>query len=106
AVLGARPAPAFVEVGRAARAWWERPAAALRRALPDPALVRAAAVVVGGFGVARLLGFAFQVAAGRILAPADYGRLTYALAVAGVLSVLVTTAPLGLSRALARHAGD
>jgi O-antigen/teichoic acid export membrane protein/glycosyltransferase involved in cell wall biosynthesis len=118
--LRARAGPApFVEVGAVARpavlpvriagAAARRSApwvGALRRLAPESAFLRSSLAVLVGFGLARLLGFAFQVTAGRLLAPPDYGRLTYALAVAAVLSVLLTTAPLGLSRFLARHAGD
>ncbi|HZU15918.1 MAG TPA: oligosaccharide flippase family protein, partial [Candidatus Dormibacteraeota bacterium] len=99
-----RPLPAFVEL-RPPPPRWE-----LRRRLgglmPDPGLLRSSLAVLLGFGLAKLFGFLFQVAAGRLLDPAGYGRLSYALAVATVLSVLLTTAPLGLSRFLARHEGD
>ena len=60
--------------------------------------------MVVGFGLARALGFLFQVTSGRVLGPEAYGTLGYALAVANVASVLLTTAPLGLSRFLARSA--
>jgi O-antigen/teichoic acid export membrane protein len=103
--LGAAPAGAALR-SRELAARLRELAGVLRGLLPEGAFVRSSLAVVAGFGVARLLGFAFQVAAGRLLAPGDYGRLTYALAVAAVLSVLLTTAPLGLSRFLARHAED
>jgi O-antigen/teichoic acid export membrane protein len=77
-----------------------------RRVRPERLLLRSSAVVLGGFSVARLLGFLFAVAAGRILAPADFGRMTYALTVVAVASVLLTSAPVGLSRFLSRHAGE
>jgi O-antigen/teichoic acid export membrane protein/glycosyltransferase involved in cell wall biosynthesis len=98
---------AFVELrppsvpGLAARVW-----RGVRRLAPDGALIRASFAVLLGFGAARLIGFLFQVVAGRLLGPAGYGQLTYALAVAGVLSVLLTTAPVGLSRFLSRHHGN
>jgi O-antigen/teichoic acid export membrane protein len=79
---------------------------ALRRLAPERVLVRASIGVLLGFGLARALGFGFQVVAGRALSPAGYGRLTYALAVANVATVLLTTAPLGLSRFLSRSEGD
>src|SRR5579875_1427841 len=104
--LVARPVPVFVEL----RPPSPPPRWSLRRRLgelvPDPALLRSSFAVLLGFGLAKLFGFLFQVAAGRLLDPAGYGRLSYALAVATVLSVLLTTAPLGLSRFLARHEGD
>ena len=80
--------------------------AALERFGPEPLLVRSSASVLVGFGLARALGFLFQVTAGRLLSPDGYGRLTYAFAVANVASVLLTTAPLGLSRFLSRSAGN
>jgi O-antigen/teichoic acid export membrane protein len=105
AMLGAGqplPEPGHV-VLRPARA---RLVTAARRLLPEPAFLRSSAVVFGGFGVARLLGFLFSVAAARLLAPADYGRMAYALAVAGVAAVLLNAAPTGLSRFLVRADGD
>jgi O-antigen/teichoic acid export membrane protein len=77
-----------------------------RRLLPEPAFLRSSAVVFGGFGVARLLGFLFSVAAARVLAPADYGRMAYALAISGVAAVLLNAAPTGLARFLVRAEGD
>ncbi|HKF78900.1 MAG TPA: glycosyltransferase, partial [Candidatus Dormibacteraeota bacterium] len=79
--------------------------AVLGRLGPEGMLVRASAAVLAGFGLARAFGFLFQVVAGRELSPVGYGRLTYALAVANVAAVLLTTAPLGLSRFLSRS-GD
>ena len=81
-------------------------ASRLRRAVPDLELVRKSAVVLSGFSVARLLGFLFAVAAARLLAPADFGRMTYALALAAIAGVLISAAPCGLSRYLARHRDD
>src|SRR5207237_4280150 len=75
----------------------------LRRERP---LVSSSFAVLVGFGFARALGFLFQVTAGRALSPDGYGQLTYALAVANVAAVLITTAPLGLSRFLSRSGGD
>jgi O-antigen/teichoic acid export membrane protein/glycosyltransferase involved in cell wall biosynthesis len=68
-------------------------------------LVHASAAVLAGFGLARVLGFLFQVVAGRTLSTDGFGLLTYALAVANIAAVLITTAPLGLSRFLSRSAG-
>src|SRR5207237_6059071 len=62
--------------------------------------------VLVGYGVARVLGFAFQVVAGHLLSPTNFGRLSYALAAATIASVMLSTAPLGLSRFLSRHADN
>jgi O-antigen/teichoic acid export membrane protein len=78
----------------------------VRRLLPEPAFLRSSAVVFAGFGVARTLGFLFSVAAARVLPPADYGRMAYALAVASVAAVLLNAAPTGLSRYLVRAERD
>jgi O-antigen/teichoic acid export membrane protein len=111
--LAARSAaaqPVVELVAGAARGRGPRWPAGLERAArllaPDGVLVRSSLAVVVGFGLARALGFLFQVVAGRSLGPDGYGRLGYALAVANVAAVLLTTAPLGLSRYLARSAGD
>src|SRR5262249_28760172 len=53
------------------------------RLLPEPAFLRSSALVFAGFGAARLLGFLFSVAAARVLTAPDYGRMAYALAIAG-----------------------
>ncbi|MDR0358894.1 MAG: hypothetical protein LBJ87_05445, partial [bacterium] len=55
--------------------------AILRRVMLDRGLLRASAIVFGGVSFARLLAFLFYIAAARLLAPADYGLLAYALAV-------------------------
>jgi len=78
----------------------------LNRLAPEIDLVRSSAVVFAGFSVARLLGFLFSVAAARLLAPSDFGRLTYALALSTIASVLLSTSPVGLSRFLARNSDD
>lgn len=78
----------------------------LRKYKPEAGLVRSSAVVFAGFATARALGFLFSVAAARILAPLDYGRLTYALAVVTIASVFVSSSPIGLSRFLARNRSD
>ena len=62
-------------------------------------------VLLAGDSFARLLGFLFAVAAARLLTPAGYGRISYALAVAAIVSVLTVNSPFGLSRFLARHQG-
>jgi O-antigen/teichoic acid export membrane protein len=78
----------------------------LRKYTPEPGLLRSSAVVFAGFATARALGFLFSVAAARILAPLDYGRLTYALAVVTIASVFISSSPIGLSRFLARNQHD
>jgi O-antigen/teichoic acid export membrane protein/glycosyltransferase involved in cell wall biosynthesis len=79
---------------------------AIRGIGPERVLVRSGIAVAAGFGLARALGLAFQVTVGRLLPVDGYGRLTYALAVANVAAVLLTTAPLGLSRFLSRSQGN
>lgn len=69
-------------------------------------LVGASAVIFVGFGAASLLGFVFLVVAARLLGPAEFGQVAYALAVAELAAVLVTTAPFGLSSFLARYRED
>jgi O-antigen/teichoic acid export membrane protein len=75
-------------------------------ALFDRSLFRSSAIVFTGMAVARLLGFLFSVAAARLLTPANYGLLAYALAIATISSVLIGNAPTGLSRFVARHERD
>jgi stage V sporulation protein B len=77
------------------------------RTLPlDRTLLRSSAVVLAGSGVARLLGFLFYVAAARLLGPAEYGVLAYALAILTAASILLTNSQGGLARFLARHHQD
>jgi O-antigen/teichoic acid export membrane protein len=71
---------------------------------PDGALLRSSTIVFAGTTAARLLGFLFSVAAARVLAPASYGQLAYALAIVTISSILIGNAPTGLSRFMARHA--
>src|SRR2546426_867289 len=75
----------------------------LTQRIPDLGLVRSSAVVLAGDSLARALGFLFAVAAARLLTPSGYGHISYALAVAAIVSVLTVNAPFGLSRFLARH---
>ncbi|MDQ6883919.1 MAG: oligosaccharide flippase family protein [Candidatus Dormibacteraeota bacterium] len=77
-----------------------------KQLVPDPGLLRSSAIVLVGDSTARLLGFLFSVAAARLLMPAGYGSIAYALAVAAIVSVLTTNAPAGLGRFLARHQDD
>jgi len=79
------------------------PLRGLRQLVPDVTLLRSSAVVLAGDSLARLLGFLFAVAAARLLTPAGYGHIAYALALAAIVSVLTVNAPFGLSRFLARH---
>ena len=69
-------------------------------------LLQSSSLIFAGFSVARLLGFLFAVVAARVLSPADFGQMSYVLAVATIASVLLSSSPVGLSRFLARHAGD
>ncbi|HET9847222.1 MAG TPA: oligosaccharide flippase family protein [Candidatus Dormibacteraeota bacterium] len=77
-----------------------------RRLGPEGAFVRSAAIVFAGNTTARLLGFVFAVVAARLLLPGGYGLFAYALAVAGIASILVLDAPIGLARSLPRLRGD
>ena len=72
----------------------------------DGGLLRSSTLLFAGNAAARGLGFLFSVSAARILLPADYGLLAYALAVVTIASVLVWNAPTGLSRFLARSRND
>jgi O-antigen/teichoic acid export membrane protein len=69
-------------------------------------LIRSSAVVFAGNSTARLLGFLFSVVAARVLGTQDFGRFAYGLTVASIAAILVTNAPRGLSRFLAREDGD
>jgi O-antigen/teichoic acid export membrane protein len=75
---------------------------ALRRG-GDSVLVRSSALVFAGTAIAKVLGFAFYIAAARLLLPSEYGVVAYALAVVTVASTAVTTCPNGLARFIARH---
>jgi O-antigen/teichoic acid export membrane protein len=68
--------------------------------------IGSSAVIFAGFAAARLLGFLFSVVAARALSPAGFGQVAYALALATIASVLLSSSPVGLSRYLARHADD
>ena len=50
------------------------------RVVSDPGLLRSTAIVFLGDASARMLGFLFSVAAARLLTPAGYGQIAYALA--------------------------
>jgi O-antigen/teichoic acid export membrane protein len=96
-------AAVVVRPAQAARASRAR---ALRRLLPEAALLRSSGILFLGSASARLLGFLFSVAAARLLLPAGYGLLAYALAIANIAAVLITNAPTGLSRFIVRSRGD
>jgi len=66
-------------------------------------LIRSSAVVFAGNSTARLLGFLFSVVAARVLGTQDFGRFAFGLTVASIAAILVTNAPRGLSRFLARE---
>ncbi|MFY9615878.1 MAG: oligosaccharide flippase family protein [Candidatus Dormiibacterota bacterium] len=78
----------------------------LQRAIGRGGIARSASIVFVGGAAARLLGFLFSVATARLLAPAEFGQMTYALAIVAVTSVLMTSAPVGLSRFLSVHRDD
>lgn len=69
-------------------------------------MIRSSALLFVGSAIARFLGFLFSVTAARLLLPADYGLLAYALAIIGVSAILVLNAPRGLSGFLARIRND
>lgn len=78
--------------------------ASLLRRLPwESRLIRSSSVVFVGNAAARALGFVFYVVAARLLQPAEYGTLAYALAILTTASILLTNAPGGLARFLARN---
>jgi O-antigen/teichoic acid export membrane protein len=80
--------------------------ALIRRLVGELSMIRSSAVVFAGSAAARLLGFLFYVAAARLLEPADYGTLAYALAILVTASIFLTNAPGGLARFLARNVDD
>jgi lipopolysaccharide exporter len=69
-------------------------------------LLRRSALLFGSIALARILGFAFSVVTARALSPANFGVVTYALALANIASILLYNSPAGLARALARSPGD
>ncbi len=77
-----------------------------RRFASELELLQSSSLIFAGFSVARLLGFLFSVVAARVLSPTDFGQMSYVLALATIASVLLSSSPAGLSRFLARHAGD
>ncbi len=66
-------------------------------------LIGPSAVILAGTSSARLLGLLFSVAAARLLVPAEFGLLTYALTIVTFSSILIQNAPSGLGRYLSRH---
>ena len=78
----------------------------LRRAVGRGGTAQSAGVVFVGSAAARGLGFLFSVATARLLVPAEFGEMTYVLAIVAVASVLMTSAPVGLSRFLSLHRDD
>lgn len=78
----------------------------VRQLLPDSHLLRTSAVQFGGNATARFLSLLFSLAAARMLGPSEFGRLAFGIAVASSVSILVSNAPRGLSRFLARHHDD
>src|SRR5438105_13692679 len=70
----------------------------LTRRLGAGGLLGSTAIVFAGTALARLLGFFFYVVSARLLLPADYGLLAYALALVLVASILVTTGGNAVAR--------
>lgn len=103
-----KPLPSDSQPAR--RGPWRSPSVAARSLLqwlvPERHLIRSSAIIFFGGVIARLLGFLFSVAAARLLLPANYGLLAYALAIVNISSVLITNAPAGLARFVARYQGD
>lgn len=69
--------------------------------LVDVSFIRSSGILFLGNSAARLLGLLFSIAAARLLSAADYGVLAYGLAVVGIASTFLYTAPGGLTRHLA-----
>jgi len=63
-------------------------------------------MVFVGYTSARVLGFLFAVAAGRLLPAAEFGRLTYAMTVVTIAAALLSSSPIGLARFLAIYHAD
>jgi stage V sporulation protein B len=78
----------------------------LRRLAPQQGLLRSSALLFAGDAAARFLGLLFSVIAARVLLPATYGLFAYGLAVSMIAATLLTNAPNGLARFLARHRND
>ena len=77
-----------------------------RQLFPDSHLLRTSAVQFIVNSTARFLSLLFSLAAARMLAPSDFGRLAFGIAVGSSVALVVGNAPRGLSRFLARHQGD
>jgi O-antigen/teichoic acid export membrane protein len=80
--------------------------AALRLDSLSHVLLRRSALLIASVGLTRVLGFAFSVVTARALSPANFGVVTYALALANIASILLYNSPAGLARALARSPDD
>lgn len=86
-----------------------RIAGRLRRLRPDSlghVLLRRSALLFGSIALTRILGFGFSVVTARALSPANFGVVTYALALANIASILLYNSPAGMARALARSPHD
>jgi O-antigen/teichoic acid export membrane protein len=69
-------------------------------------LLRRSALLFGSIALTRILGFGFSVVTARALSPANFGVVTYALALANIASILLYNSPAGMARALARSPHD
>jgi len=69
-------------------------------------LLRRSALLLGSVALTRIFGFGFSVVSARALTPANFGVVTFTLALANLASILLFNSPAGLSRALARSHRD
>lgn len=93
--------PRVAQVAEAALASDDVAQPALRR-LARRSLLRPSVILFLGNSTARILGLAFSLVCARLLVPADFGVLAYALVIATFGSFLVGNAPVGLARFLPR----
>ncbi len=73
----------------------------------DWSLLGGSVLISVGMGIARALGFAFSLVLAQAFTPGDYGKVQYAIAVAGV--VAIATQPFVqhvLARFIGRHQND
>lgn len=73
------------------------------RSLLSDGLIRTSGWLFAAFMVSNVFAYGFQVAMGRLLAPAEYGFLNSLLAVFVVLSVPLATVPMVLARKTAEY---
>lgn len=83
-----------------------RPTESRFRRLTRHEVLGSSALVFAGNAIARLLGLLFSLACARVLLPAEFGVLAYALVIATFGTFLVGNAPTGLARFLPRVRHD